>query len=187
MGHVSPATTEEIQAVCNDPNKVTYCCFSFRPGIRAWMTEIEITKFRPGTLRNDDFHMVLMKWPEGLDALWIIIIFDKSEQKFAESILWKNGLRKVKDGFTQHVINPHDKTIEKFPISGPNVFFLENHSKGAANVVYSNDPVKIQAANELEDKQCQVFFDLHDEWLKTPEAQVAMAEYMKKHPDGFNL
>lgn len=186
MPGVSPATDEEIQAVCNDPNNVSYVCMGFRPGIRAWMTEIEVTRFRPGTLRNDEFHMVLMKWPDGVPLLWLIIIFDKSEQEFAESILWKNGLRKVEEGFTQMVMGGK-KGLEKFPITGDNVFFLENHSKGAANVFYSNNPEKMNAAKELEDRQCQVFFDQHTEWLKTPEAEKEIAEYMKRHPEGYNL
>jgi hypothetical protein len=176
---------QAVQDVSDNPNYVTYCAFAPRPGVRAWMTEIEYTRFRPGTIRNDDFHVAIIKWPEGLMAQWLAIIFHKSEQQFAESILWKNGLRKVEDGFTQKVIG--SEGVQDFPISGPNVFFLENHSKGGGNVVYTNDPIKIKAAEELEDKQCQVFFDAHEEWLKTPEAAEEVAAFLKEHPDGSNI
>jgi hypothetical protein len=182
---LTPATTEEIQAICDDPKYVSYCSMLFRPGVRAWMTEIEYTRFRPGTLRNDEFHVANMRWPdESPPMIWLIIIFDKSEQQFAESILWKNGLRKVREGFVQKAIT--SKGVEHFPIKGPNIFLLENHVQGGSNVVYTNNPDKMKAASELEDRQCQVFFDAHEEWLKTPEAAVEIAAYLRIHPDGYN-
>jgi hypothetical protein len=175
------------EVICN-PDYVTYCSLDTRPGVRAWMTEIEYTKFRPGTLDNDDFHLGILKWPDGPWGMrYLIICFHRSVQEFAESILWKNGLRKTEEG-TFPIMMGGPEGIQKFPLADyNNVFFLENHSKGAENVIYSNDPVKIKAARELEDKQCQVFFDSQMKWLASPEGIAALAEYLKKHPDGQNI
>lgn len=179
-------TLDEIRKQCAEPGMVSYCAMMMRPGIHAWTVEIEYTMFKPDTDANDGFHLVTMVWPEGLEpdvGLYCIATFEQRAQEFAESILWKNGLRKVKEGYTQIVINPGGKT-EKFPISGPNVFFLENHSKGAANVIYTNDPVKIRAAMEHEFNQTQKFFDEHKRWLETPEGKAIADAYWKKHPEG---
>jgi hypothetical protein len=40
---------------------------------------------------------------------------------------------------------------------------------------------------ELEDQQCQVFFDSQDAWLASPEGMEALAEFLEKHPDGENI
>jgi hypothetical protein len=173
------------EVVCN-PDYVTYCSLDTRPGVRAWMTEIEYTKFRPGTLDNDDFHLGLLRWPEGQwGMVYLIICFHRSVQEFAESILWRNGLRKVEEGAAPMMMGGPEG-IQRFPMDGYNIFFLENHSQGGSNVIYTNDPVKMRAAKELEDKQCQVFFDAHEKWLKTPEGLASVQEFLKKHPGGWN-
>lgn len=201
---------QQIAEVIANPDYVTYCSLEMRPGVRAWMTEIEYTKFRPGTLDNDDFHLGVLRWPDGQWGMfYLIICFHRSVQEFAESILWRNGLRKCEEGSYPMMFGNTEKTVdisdimktgslefkvmgpepkwEEFPLKGNGIFFLENHSKGAANVLYSNDPKKMEEARKLEDAQQQVFFDAHEEWLKTPEAKSAMAEYIKKHPGGFNI
>jgi hypothetical protein len=179
---ISPATLQEIKELCANPNYISYCVIWTRPGVLAWAVELEYTKFKPDTELNDDFHMSTMKWPEDLKdlgLLYTIVTFHKSEQEFAESLLWKNGLRKVTE------IGPEG--VKKFPLSGPSIFFLENHSKGASNVIYTNDPVKLKAAHEHEVAQCQVFFDAHQAWLKTPEGKATADAYWKQHPKGFNI
>jgi hypothetical protein len=201
---------QQISEVISNPDYVKYCCMEMRPGVRAWMTEIEYTKFRPGTLDNDDFHLAILKWPEGQWGMrYLIICFHRSAQEFAESTLWRNGLRKCEEGAYPMMFGGTEKTVdigeliekgslefkvmgpepkwEEFPLRGNNIFFLENHSMGAANVVYSGDPEKMKKARDLEDAQQQVFFDAHEEWMKTPEAKKSMDEYIKKHPDGFNI
>jgi len=181
----SPVTLEEIREKCADPDMVNYCAMMMRPGIHAWTTELEYTMFKPDTDANDGFHLATMRWPESVPpplGLYVVATFEKRAQQFAESILWKNGLRKVTEGFTQVLIG--GGKVEKFPLSGPNIFFLENHSKGAANVIYSNDPVKIQAAWEHEVKQAQRFFDEHKRWLDTPEGRASFKAYWAKHPSG---
>jgi hypothetical protein len=183
---VTPVTLEKIREQCADPNHVSYCGMMMRPGIHAWTVEVEYTQFKPDTDANDGFHLATVRWPEDVPppiGLYAVIIFEKRAQEFAESILWKHGLKKVREGFVQMVISPKG-TTQKFPITGPNVFFLENHSKGASNVIYTNDPVKIQAAWEHEVKQTQKFFDEHQRWLATPEGKAIADAFWAKHPEG---
>lgn len=183
---ISGVTLEKIREKCADPNHVSYCAMMMRPGVHGWITELEYTMFKPDTDANDGFHLVTIKWPDGVPppvGLYAVAIFERRAQAFAESILWKHGLRKITEGFVQMVINPGGK-IDKFPITGRNIFFLENHSKGAANVIYSNDPVKIQTAWEHELKQTQKFFDEHKRWLDTPEGRASFKAYWAKHPEG---
>ena len=176
----------QLAEVISNPDYVTYCSLEMRVGVRAWMTEIEYTKFRPATLDNDDFHLAIMKWPDGdISLRYLLIIFHRSAQQFAESILWRNGLKKMPEGFTQMIIGGKEGKQE-FPLQGPTIFWLENHTQGAPNVVYSNDPVKMKAARELEDAQCQVFYDSQAEWLETEEGKAKLAEFLKKHPEGEN-
>jgi hypothetical protein len=168
---------------------VSYCTMLMRPGVHAWTVELEYTMFKPDTDANDGFHLAIMKWPDDVPppaGLYAVVTFEKRAQVFAEGILWKHGLRKVRKGYTQMVISgvSGKAVVEKFPITGPNVFFLENHSKGAANVIYTNDPVKIRIAHEHEVKQAQVFFDEHERWLQTEEGKAIADAFWKKHPEG---
>lgn len=177
--------TEEIQAKCDEPGMVSYCSMLIRPGLHAWSVELEYTMFKPDTDANDGFHLAVMKWPDDVKpptSLYAVATFEKRAQMFAESILWKHGLRKVNEGFTQIVLG--GGKAQRFPLKGPNVFFLENHSKGAPNVIYTNDPVKLRIAQEHEFKQAQVFFDEHKKWLETPEGKAIADAYWAKHPEG---
>jgi hypothetical protein len=177
---------QQIAGVICNPDYVTYCSLEERPGVRAWMTEIEYTKFRPGTLDNDDFHLAILKWPDGKWGMrYLVICFHRSVKEFAEAILWKNGLRKTEEGTLPVMIGGGE--VQRFPLEGYGISFLENHSQGAANVVYSNNPEKMRAARELEDQQCEVFHNAHMEWLKTPEAKASIDAFLEKHPDGQNL
>lgn len=179
---ISPVELEHIRKRCAEPDVVTYCGLLMRPGLHAWTVEVEYTMFTPDTDANDGFHLAYMKWPDDTQLPYSVATFDKRGQEFAESILWKHGLRKVSKGFTAMVFGG-GKT-EKFPLTGDNVFFLENHSKGASNVIYTNDPMKIQAAWKHELEQCQVFFDEHKHWIETPEGKAIADAYWKKHPEG---
>jgi hypothetical protein len=179
-------TLEEIQARCADPDMVSYCSMMMRPGIHGWTVELEYTMFKPDTDANEGFHLATMRWPEDIPppiGLYVVVTFEKQAQTFAESILWKHGLRKVTEGFVQMMIGSGGR-VEKFPIRGPNIFFLENHSQGAPNVIYTNDPVKIRAAWEHEVQQTQKWFDEHKRWLDTPEGRASFKAYWAKHPEG---
>jgi len=205
-------TIEEVKERVFRPGVVNYIGMMMRPGIYCWTVEIEYTMFKPDTDANDEFHLGTIAWPKDWPPPWniyCIASFHERAQEFAESILWKHGLRKVAPGHTivsfggerspeqefpvdiEELIEKGslEFTIgklasEKFPLEGPNIFFLENHSKGASNVVYTNDPEKLRAAWELELKQAQVFFDEHQRWLQTPEGKAIFEAYWAKHPEG---
>lgn len=179
-------TRQQIIEFCSNPDLVNYVCLLLRSGIYAWMTEIEYTKFKPDTPANDGFHLFQCKWPEDdpVPAFTMVIVsFDKSGQEFAESILWKNGLKKCPSDMVAISIGPQGS--EKFFLTGPNVFQLENHSRGAKNVVYHNDPKLTEAAFEHEKAQVKVFHDEHEAWLKTPEGKASYEAYWAGKPEGY--
>lgn len=181
----TPASIEEVRERCNDPNLVSYCSMLVRPGIHAWTVELEYTMFKPDTEANMGFHLATMKWPGDMPlpaGLWCVATFEKRAQIFAEGILWKHGLRKIEQGSIPMVLGGGKQQV--FPIKGPNVFYLENHSKGASNVIYTNDPEKQRIAWEHEVKQTQVFFDEHKRWLATPEGKAEADAFWAKHPEG---
>lgn len=180
-----PASKEDIIRECSQPDRRNYCSFLMRPGFWAWSVELEYTKFKPDTDANDDFHLMVSMFPEKdpIPQLIIgVVSIDKSGQEFAESILWKHGLRKCDPGLTIKCLGPGGE--EDFFLYGPNIFVLENHSKGAINVVYTNDPVKMMAAFAHEQQQVQRFFDEHKAWIKTPEGRAIADAYWKRHPSG---
>lgn len=183
---VALADLKEVQKLTDDPNMVTYCCMMARPGLTHWLVEIEYTLFKPDTDANLGFHIATIKWPSDFpvspSSLYAVACFERRAQMFAESILWRNGLRKVTEGFTLMVIGASE--MAKFPIRGPRVFYLENHSQGAGNVIYTNDPAKLQVAHDHEMKQCQVYFDEHKAWLATEEGKAIADAFWKKHPEG---
>lgn len=171
---------EDIKRVALDPNNVTYCVLATRLGVNPWLVELEYTKFKPGTDTNDKFHVFIIKWPKDLPMFTVVASFDKSEKEFAESLLEKNGLRKILPGNVMMVIGPEG--TEKFPIEGPNVFYLENRS---GSPMYTNDEKQIDAARAKEHEFCQKFFDEHDRWMQTPEGIKAGDEWDAKHPAGY--
>jgi hypothetical protein len=180
-------TLDEVKERVFQPNVVNYIGLMLRPGMYAWTVEVEYTMFKPDTEDNDDFHLGTMKWPEDWPLPWnvyLIASFHKRGQMFAEKILWRHGLKKVTPGYVPMALTGGKDKPQKFPLEGGNIFYLENHSKGAANVIYTNDEVKIRAAMEHEQKQAQVFFDEHKKWLETPEGKATFDAFWEKRPEG---
>src|SRR6266850_4357026 len=166
------ATRSELIEFCRNPELINYVCLSQRPGFYSWAVELEYTRFKPDTFANDGFHLAFSKWPEEdpIPSLTMAIVsIDKSGQAFAEGILWKHGLRKCKAGYVAVAFDRLGK--HEFFIQGPNAFYLENHSKGAVNVAYLNDPKKTEAAWEHEKALANKFMDEHQAWIDTPEGK----------------
>jgi hypothetical protein len=176
---IQTATLEELKQICSLPDTVSYCVLMQRPGVAAWAVELEYTKFKPDTDANLRFHLSITEWPHDSDMMYWIVTFHKSAQAFADAILWKNGLKKVREGHIPAVIS--GGWIQRFPIKGPNIFHLQNFGN---NVLYLNDPVKRQKAWEHEKNQCQKFYDEHKRWLLTPEGRATQEEFWRKHPSG---
>jgi hypothetical protein len=182
----TPATKEEVIKFCSNPQLVNYYCFISRPGIYAWMVEVEYTKFKPDTPANDGYHLLFSEYPEKKpipELTMMIMSIDKSGQEFAESILWKHGLKRCRAGMVAMVID--SKGPHEFFLQGPNVFCLENHNKGAENVIYKNDPEKMAKAREHEMEQVRKFFDEHKKWIESPEGKIIAEAYWKKNPTGY--
>jgi len=185
VNNESPATKDEIIRECSKPDRRNYVCLLMRPGFYSWMVELEYTKFTPDTDANDGFHLFWCKWPEDDPVPQLtmgVVSIDKSGQEYAEAILWQHGLKKCAAGTVFTVLG--GSSPQQFFVHGPNTFPLENHSKGAENVVYTNDPVKIKAARAHEMAIAQRFFDEHAQWLETPEGKAIANAYWKKHPTG---
>jgi hypothetical protein len=175
---------DEIVKICSQPDRCNYVSLLDRPGLFGWAVELEYTQFTPDTDAWDGFHLMLCKWPENIPIpLTIAVVsIDKSGQPFADSILWDHGLRKCSPGMTIRIMSAEG--IEDFWLHGPDTFVLENHSKGSEHVVYTNDPIKLQAAREHENAMAQRFVDEHLKWLETPEGKAIADAYWKKNPSG---
>jgi hypothetical protein len=185
MSGIDPAQKDKIIQFCSNPNLVNYTFLMLRPGVYGWMVELEYTKFTPDTEANNGFHMFVCKFPEiePIDALTMCVVsIDKSGQEFADALLWNHGLKKVGPNKTFVCIGPHGQ--EEFFVHGPNTYVLENHSKGAKNVVYTNDPEKLRKAREHESQLAERFFLEHEAWLNTPEGKAIADAYWARHPSG---
>src|SRR6266478_728250 len=128
-------TEADVIEFCSNPNLISYCCLQDRPGGYAWMVEVEYTKFKPDTPANDGFHLTYSEWGLKGDSFllpWWIMSIDKSGQEFAESILWKHGLKLSQS--VPVMLSEHGSV--EFHLRGPNIFYLENSSP--RNVIYTN-------------------------------------------------
>jgi hypothetical protein len=181
----TPVGKEELIRVCSDPDVINYVCLLLRPGFYGWMVELEYTRFKPDTDANDDFHLSVSAFPEKhpIPQLAIgTVTIDCDGKEYADSLLWKHGLKKSEPGMALKCFGPDGE--ENFFIHGPNTVILENHSKGAENVIYTNDQKKIQAAFEHERAMVEHFFEEHLTWIETPEGKAIADAYWKKHPGG---
>lgn len=176
---------EEIIKECSDPNWAVFACMGNRIGLSGWMTQVEYTWFRPDTRANEDFNLTLMKWPDDFPIPWTIVRIPREYEDLAKAVLWQHGLKvggskDPEGGSYTFLMMDHNGTHE-FPLFGPNVFCLENHSDGASNVAYTNDPEKIAAANEHEKEIVARYHAEHDQWLKEHYAKAEA--YWASRPD----
>jgi hypothetical protein len=178
-------TDGELQAFCNDPSRVHYCCMAMRVGISGWMTQVEFTFFKPDTEANNDFVLSFIKFPfvEGeapsIVNMWMMVSVPRTHQERVEGLLWQHGLRKTLPGNLPMVIDQHGQHV--FPVKGPNIFYLENHNKGAENVMYKNDPKRLKEAHDHESAYVEKFHAEHRAWLATPEGKAEAEAYWKKY------
>jgi hypothetical protein len=184
---------EEIVAECSDPKWAVFCCMIERIGLHGWMTQLEYTYYRPDTPANRDFNLTIMRWPEHMPATpmttWVVIRIPRAGEGVAKSLLWQHGLKfagsKDAEGGPYVPIMIGGGKTHKFPLFGENIFHLENHSDGAKNVAYTNDPEKIKAAHEHEESIVKRFHDEHAAWLAVPENYAAAEAYWAQYPDEY--
>jgi hypothetical protein len=183
---------EKIVAQCSDPRFAVFVSMWDRIGVKGWMTNLEYVYFRPDTPKNDEFNITIMKWPTTEMMFWAIIRIPREHEKLAKDLLWRHGLkvcgeRDPEGGpYVPIVIigGPEPEGgIHKFPFHGEHVFFLENHSKGAPNVAYTNDPEKIGLAQEHEEQMIAQYHKEHEEWLAVPENYAAAEAFWESRPD----
>lgn len=181
----TPVDKEELIQTCSNPDVFNYVCLLMRPGFYGWIVELEYTRFKPDTDANDDFHMAVCKFPDNdpIPQLTVgVITIDRDGKEYADSLLWKHGLKKTQPGMALKCFGP--KGGEDFFIHGPNTVILENHSKGGQNVAYTNDPEKMKAAYKHERDMVEHFFKEHLAWIETPEGKAIAEAYWAKHPGG---
>jgi hypothetical protein len=192
MGALFP-TLEEVIRQCSDPTQAVFVAMFDRIGMHGWMTEVEYTRFRPDTPANREFHLTIMKWPYDMpdfQMFWIVVRMPMKDAEWAKSLLWKHGLRIPGGGKEPFVfaviVGGESGGMKKFPLSGDNIFCIENHSEGAKHVAYTNDPKKIEAARRHEEDQIvKKFHDEHGAWLSDPVNYAAAEAYWAQYPDEF--
>lgn len=96
--------------------------FPPRPGVRAFNVLLEHTHYVPGTSRNDDFTVHVLRWGN-TDMLWFITSVPMVDRHLAEECAERVGLR-IADGIPT-MFSP-DGTVLTFPADGSTVFTLEN-------------------------------------------------------------
>lgn len=174
-------TTQQLAEFCANPDLITYTCMALRVGYMGWMVQMEYTYFKPDTDANDQFFLSWMKWPDDMPMFWVVVSMPREYEAKATALLWQHGLKAIEGGVAAMIT---DKGVIQFPIHGDNVIAMENHSKGAGNVMYTNDEKKMEAArNHEKNVICEPFFVEHIKWLNTPEGRRAARLYWARHPD----
>ncbi|MEA3392118.1 MAG: hypothetical protein U9Q91_03975 [Candidatus Marinimicrobia bacterium] len=127
-GFIKPETEKELCKFAENEDLIHYVCMSMRHGVEEFTTKLEFTHYKPGTSRNDLLSLRTLVW-NGL--LWFVISVPYTEKHFTEKILPLYGLRTA-DGVPMMIGSGRTQ----FPITGANVFTLENVS---GHPTYRND------------------------------------------------
>lgn len=120
-GVLAHESDEELQRFIEDPYFVHYVGMLLppRPGVADCFELLEHTHFKPGTSRNDLFHMRIIKW---MDIVWGIVSIPVGDKGLMERVALANGLKPaigvpfVLDGKGGH----------QFPAANERVFTLQN-------------------------------------------------------------
>ena len=113
-----------VAASLNDPEQFYVVAMATRNGVHDFMHEVEFTLFAPDTPKNDLFELSTLVW-KGM--LYLICGVPKEYGERLKVIARSQGM-KVCDGVPT-MMAQGEKTI--FPLSGPNVWTLENREKSA--------------------------------------------------------
>ncbi len=177
------AAAARLRDACTELGRASFVVMADRPGVQTWAAQVEHTWFRPDTEDNDNFLVCMLRWPYDEEPknglLWWIVTIPTAYEDQAMSLLWRNGLQAMV-GKTHIMLGGKEK-YQEFPVQGPHVFPLENHSKGAKNVIYSNDPVAMAKARQHERLAVARIAQAHREWLSTPDGWRISHRYWAKH------
>ena len=90
---VHEPTEAEVRDIAKDnPEWIFLICQHLRPGSDAFMRELEHRHFTPGTPRNADFELVLLKHPPDSPLLWAVVGIPAEYYLHALLIATKHGL-----------------------------------------------------------------------------------------------
>lgn len=204
MNATEPLPWAKLLEVAQRPDLISYVCMATRIGYLRFVVELEHTYFNPGTSLNEDFSMAMSKWPVEHPYEWGTVVIPKSHKEQADELVIKSGLRIAVPGTVFGAIQmiPNvlvvglvpavgsegllaatfkDKPIERFPVQGPNVYYLES---AHGSVQYSNDQDKIKAAREEEIAYAKAIEKKTADWVKTPEGKKSHDEYWASKPEG---
>lgn len=120
-GILAHESEEELQKFIEDPYFVHYVgmLLPLRPGVADCFELLERSHFKPGTPRNDLFHMRILKW---MDIMWGMVSIPVGDKGLMEKAAFVNGLKPaigvplVLDGEKEH----------RFPAANERVFTLQN-------------------------------------------------------------
>lgn len=112
---------EDSRVFFGDPHRIHYAgmIMPARPGVQDCFEMLEHAHFKPGTLRNDLFHLRLINW-EGL--IWGIVSIPIADKELMERMAQVNGLR-ITDSIPVMI---GGGVASKFPIESPNLFTFTN-------------------------------------------------------------
>lgn len=128
-GFVTYETVDEFKKFAADDTLAHYAMLAVRPGCQEFLTNVEMSHYKPRTPRNDLFSIRFFIWS---DLVWFVMSVPFNERMLVESVMGSCGLR-VADGVPTMIANGQ---ITTFMITGDNVFTIENVSD---HPVYRND------------------------------------------------
>lgn len=117
-GELVPETDDAFQTFVKEPGRVHYVAMAIRPGIADCLRVLELRHYAPRTPRNDLFHLRFFDWS---DLSWFIVSIPVNERHFMKTAA-AHGLR-IATGIPTVISS---NKIKQFPITGLNVFVLEN-------------------------------------------------------------
>ncbi len=139
-GYYTYETEKELCNFAENKELTHYVCMSMRSGVKKFTTKLEFTHYKPGTSRNDLLSIRILAWN---DLTWFVISVPSKEKHLLDDVLILCGLR-VADGVPM-ILGAGCRA--QFPITGDNVFTLENVS---GHPVYCNDDAINQAMHIAE-------------------------------------
>ena len=144
-GFCDEETEEEFCVFAEDESRTHYVCMISRPGIQECATKLEHMHYKPLTPRNDLMSLRALLWNE---IPWFVISVPTEEKHLLEELVGTCGLR-VANGIPMML---GAGCRERFPISGENVFTLENV---AGHPVYRNDDTINHAMHVMEEEAAE--------------------------------
>lgn len=147
-------TDEMIRRYDADHSKLKIVSDVLRPGANTFARGVELTIYKPGTPRNDDFEFFTLHFQEMPYVIAAVPMKDKPE---VEAFLSKHGLR-LQDGFP-HVIS--SAGVAKFPFRSNSTFSLGGKHD---NIMYEGSAAREQA-ERIEEQTVRGFERAHDAWF----------------------